>query len=603
MCMAQRRTHVSSSHAEELEALLRSSTRSSRSDLKPVLIRLSSEVKKRAELSSLDSYGFFSATVEALSKIRGTSNYDLRLDCLFHIGQFFCRTGHESDAVSSTRLMSELATRAANKAWLRKSNLLAGIVHGEIGDATESVVKYANALALATELGDSPSEGTALIGLSATFNYGALYHESLRCAARAAAIFNDMKDGQFTAAHAYTNMAQAYLNLEDYSSGFEAIRMALSLSEEVHDGRSAFSRSIREFTYVQLALELGKIDEAREHSALCRQHSRWGDNPKSNVLADIAAGLCDVKAGDVERGFKDLDSALAKSFDFSLKVDALTALAKAYDEIGKPELALERLKELLGTVRAAREKGIFALMSVQPGDGIGARFLPNPNDLRALELREAKLEAKVAKREGFHSRMEMLERLAIAADLREEDSGEHGYRVGRLAALLAADLGWEPDACSALEMAARLHDIGKVGVPDRILFNSEKLREAEREFITTHTIIGSEMLAKSDIPHLRVAQEIALHHHEWWNGEGYPSKLRGNRIPLHARIVALADVFDALTHGRPFAQPWSADRALAEIRLRRGTQFDPDLADRFLTLIERLIREQPDLDDDLGKAC
>jgi putative two-component system response regulator len=270
--------------------------------------------------------------------------------------------------------------------------------------------------------------------------------------------------------------------------------------------------------------------------------------------------------------------------------------------VGKPELALEYMKELLGVVRAAREKGIFALMSLQGDDTLTARFIPNRDDMRSLELREAKLEAKVAKREVFRSRMEMLERLAVTADLKEESSGEHGYRVGRLAALLAADLGWDRDACAALDLAARLHDIGKIGVPDRILFNSQKLKDAEREFITTHTGIGSELLAKSDIPHLRIAQEIALHHHEWWNGEGYPSRLRGKRIPVHARIVALADVFDALTHGRPFAPPWSSKNALAEIRGRRGTQFDPDLTDRFVALLEKLLLEHADLDSYLGKA-
>ncbi len=491
--------------------------------------------------------------------------------------------------------------RVASKPWIRKSNVLAGIAYGEIGGVSESVIGYANALMLARELEDRQAEGAALIGLSATFNYGSLYHEALRCSQGAAMIFEELGDFAILA-HALTNMAQAYLSLEDYTRGFDAIEKALRLSPEAHDGRSAFSLCIREFTYVHLALELGKVGPAREHSVLCHQYSLWGGNPRAKVLADIAVGLCEVKTGNPERGFKYLDSALSNSTDFSLKLDALKALASAYEEVGKPEIALERLQELLGAVRAAREKEIAAVMSVQSGDFPEKQFLPSTNDMRALELREAKLEAKVAKREVFHSRMEMLERLAIAADLKEEDSGEHGYRVGRLSALLATELGWESEACTALEMAARLHDIGKVGVPDRILFNSQKLKDAEREFIATHTIIGSEMLAKSDIPHLRIAQEIALHHHEWWNGEGYPSKLHGKRIPVDARIVALADVFDALTHGRPFAKPWPAEEAIAEVRRRRGTQFDPELTDRFLALVERLLREQPNLDDYLGKA-
>jgi putative two-component system response regulator len=129
-----------------------------------------------------------------------------------------------------------------------------------------------------------------------------------------------------------------------------------------------------------------------------------------------------------------------------------------------------------------------------------------------------------------------------------------------------------------------------------------ELKEAERHFISAHTVIGAELLAKSNIPQLRMAEEIARHHHEWWNGEGYPSKLAGKRIPIHARIVAIADVFDALTHGRPFSPPWSMDRAAEEIRSRRGTQFDPELTDLFLDLIVRLRVEHDDLDEYLGRA-
>ena len=200
------------------------------------------------------------------------------------------------------------------------------------------------------------------------------------------------------------------------------------------------------------------------------------------------------------------------------------------------------------------------------------------------------------------SRVEVLERLAVAADLKEEASGEHGYRVGRLAALVGAQLGWDTDASNALDLAARLHDLGKIAVPDRILLTSEDLKEAERQIISAHAVIGAELLAKSRIPQLQLAEEIARCHHEWWNGEGYPSKLAGKRIPLHARIVALADVFDALTHGRPFAKPWSMDQAIEEIKKRRGTQFDPELTDVFVNLIQRLRTEHEDLDEYLGRA-
>jgi putative two-component system response regulator len=258
------------------------------------------------------------------------------------------------------------------------------------------------------------------------------------------------------------------------------------------------------------------------------------------------------------------------------------------------------MEEILAHYRSVREKGFDALLSVH--EKTDAPLVSEYHDLHALTLREAALRAKVAEREKIASRIEMLERLAVTADLKEESSGEHGYRVGKLSALLAEDLGWPRDACYAIDLAARVHDIGKIGIPDRILLSSKKLKDAERHFMSTHTSIGGELLAKSNFPQLRMAEEIARYHHEWWNGNGYPSQLAGKRIPLHARIVALADVFDALTHGRPFAKPWPMDKALEEIKSRRGTQFDPELTDIFIALIERLRLQHDDLDEYLGRA-
>ena len=168
--------------------------------------------------------------------------------------------------------------------------------------------------------------------------------------------------------------------------------------------------------------------------------------------------------------------------------------------------------------------------------------------------------------------------------------------------MLATKLGWVPDSASALESAARLHDIGKIAIPDRILLNTKALQEAERHFVSTHTTIGAELLGRGNSLDVRIAEEIARHHHEWWNGEGYPAKLKGKRIPIHARIVAVADVFDALTHGRPFSPPWQIDRAIEQIKAGKGTQFDPEITDVFVDLIAKLRNEHADLDEYLGRA-
>jgi putative two-component system response regulator len=445
----------------------------------------------------------------------------------------------------------------------------------------------------------------AFNNLSVALNYGGLYLEALGCSRKATGLVlanPSLIDMKILLATSYTNMAQCYLYLEDFAKGFEAIQRALAASERVESASEAYAMTIRHFICVQLVLEIGDLALARDHSELCRTHSQWGNNPRCRVVADIAAGLCEIQGGNVERALKLLVSALQHSADHALRIDALAALVKAFDEAGKPEDALEHMEALLATVRATREQSICALLSL-PSDGPPERFSrPDSLYLRTLETREAQLRARVAEREAMNSRLEMLERLAVTADLKEEASGEHGYRVGRLAALVSVELGWEKRASLTIDVAARLHDIGKIAIPDRILLNSNALRDVERDYMRSHTSIGAELLGRSNASQLRMAQEIAQYHHEWWDGSGYPSKLSGKRIPIHARIVALSDVYDSLTHGRPFADPWPVDRALKEIRDRRGTQFDPDLTDVFLDLVERLRTEHSDLDSFLGMA-
>ena len=193
--------------------------------------------------------------------------------------------------------------------------------------------------------------------------------------------------------------------------------------------------------------------------------------------------------------------------------------------------------------------------------------------------------------------------MAVAADIREDISGEHGYRVGRLSALLAKEIGWDRDACAAIDIAARLHDIGKIGIPEKILFDRRTLKGAEKHFIASHTVVGAEILSKSEIPQVRLAEEIARCHHEWWDGTGYPKGRKGPAIPKSARIVALADAFDAMTHGRPYAQAIPAKAALDQIATLRGRQFDPELTDHFLALVRRLAAENPDMDGYLARAA
>jgi putative two-component system response regulator len=182
------------------------------------------------------------------------------------------------------------------------------------------------------------------------------------------------------------------------------------------------------------------------------------------------------------------------------------------------------------------------------------------------------------------TRLESVERLARLAEYRDDATYEHPQRVGRTAALLAEQLGLAKDVVASIRRAAPLHDVGKVGVPDRILLKPSRLTAAEFELMKNHTLIGAEILAGSSWPILQLAEEIAISHHERWDGTGYPDGKVEDEIPISGRIVIVADNFDALTHSRPYADAWDPEKAAAEIRRQSGQHFDPDVVDAFGSL-------------------
>ena len=205
---------------------------------------------------------------------------------------------------------------------------------------------------------------------------------------------------------------------------------------------------------------------------------------------------------------------------------------------------------------------------------------------RALRAQNQQLEQRVRERTRSleSAQLEILERLARAAEYRDDDTGEHTERVGRIAALLARALGLREAEVELVRRAAPLHDVGKIGIPDEILLKPGKLTDAEFAQMQTHTTIGVKILSGSRFPILQLAAEVALTHHERWDGSGYPHGLAREAIPLPGRIVAVVDVFDALTHERPYKAAWPVAAAVAELRRQRGRQFDPSVVTAFLTL-------------------
>ncbi len=218
------------------------------------------------------------------------------------------------------------------------------------------------------------------------------------------------------------------------------------------------------------------------------------------------------------------------------------------------------------------------------------------NDLLSNYQKELEIEVARRTEELQHAfekikaaSLETIYRLSVAAEYKDEDTGAHIKRMSLYCAAIARRMGLDEHTVETILYAAPMHDLGKIGIPDRILLKPGKLDAEEWEIMKQHTVIGVDILKGSDAECIRQGEIIARTHHEKWDGSGYPDGLKGTEIPIFGRIAAIADVFDALTSKRPYKEAFSVEQSLAMISAERGSHFDPEVVDAFLDILDEIL--------------
>lgn len=245
----------------------------------------------------------------------------------------------------------------------------------------------------------------------------------------------------------------------------------------------------------------------------------------------------------------------------------------ARDYVTKPF----NLSELLSRVRNLLEMKLLQ------------NHMLNQNQILENMVEERTADLLNTKQNLHETRLQVIQRLGLAAEYRDNETGFHIIRMSKISALLGKVAGMSEEEVDLLLNASPMHDIGKIGIPDNILLKPGKFEPQEWATMQTHAQIGAEILSGDDSDLLTMARDIALTHHEKWNGKGYPNGLSGENIPLPGRISALADVFDALTSERPYKKAWSVEKSVALIQEERGQHFDPRLVDLFMDNLDEII--------------
>lgn len=345
----------------------------------------------------------------------------------------------------------------------------------------------------------------------------------------------------------YINLGLVHLHLENYLTAQKYQKLALesAIAQNLHP---------REASAIRLAGRIAQAQGAYDQ-AIAHHHSAL------SIFESLKA------VNEIHTTYQDLERTYVALEDYP---NAYTHAKEAHRlELSIRTEATERQLKVLVAQRKLEQVQTQAEIDRLRGEELERLVLERTNQLESAHL-------------------ETLEKLSIAAEFRDSDTGQHTLRVGNRAAQVGEVLGLGADLVHTLRLAARLHDVGKIAISDTILHKPGKLTFEEYEIMKGHTLAGAKMLEQGGSVLLEMAEQIALSHHEKWDGTGYPKGLKGEEIPLEGRIVAVVDVLDALTSERPYKQAWTLEEAMNEIRAQSGRHFDPKVVDALEQVIQKL---------------
>ena len=329
------------------------------------------------------------------------------------------------------------------------------------------------------------------------------------------------------------------------------------------------------------------VDDNAAQLTLLKRLLNSADYANIEILEDSKDALSFIVERQPDLILLDLNMPYFNGFDILAQMEA------ALPEMERPPVVVLTADERQSSKQRALDAGAADVMT-RPFNLEEIKLkVRNLLQMQALQQRvqasNVELESLVSERtrQLELAQVEMLTRLARVAEYRDDEAGEHIWRVSRTAGLIAQEMGQDETFSQLLTRAARLHDVGKIAIPDGVLFKPGKLTDAEFSIIKQHTAVGASLLSGGQSDLLRMAESVALNHHERWDGSGYPNQLKGAETPLEGRIVAVADAFDAMTHNSAHRKALSLDEAAGIITEESGKQFDPEVVSAFLRLHEK----------------
>jgi putative two-component system response regulator len=450
-----------------------------------------------------------------------------------------------------------------------------GLLHKDSGKFVIAIEYFVRGIGIARRLGDREGEAKAWGNMASLANMMALYEDGVKFARRALALVGGYptESSQMIRGAACQIIARASQALGRYEEAIISIRHA---ARQLPAPKSEFDYLMHvrlKHTHAVVALRLSELGEARVAANDASENAVHCNGSEAAVLSSVAGAMVDARAGNqVSADATTLRLLSEYGNDSALVFDLYFARLYVLEQAKRTEEADALRARFRGEWQKHKMKNVISQLRT-----LDDAASHDTNDSSDAAVRER------------------LEELAIIGELHDDSTGEHAFRVGRLSGLLALRIGLTQEHADALDIAARLHDIGKITTPPEILMKPGRFTDDEWGVMQEHAAQGHKILSTRKDPLMAMAAQIALSHHERWDGGGYPNGLKGNDIPQIAQIAALADVFDALSHERCYKPAWSIEASLAEIeRASRGygrQDFETKLADEFIKLVRELVEE------------
>jgi putative two-component system response regulator len=509
------------------------------------------------------------------------------VDALFHLSRNFYHASRPAQTIQAAALASRLAIALEQQQLLCKARGMEGIALCDLGRFAESAAAYVDFWMQARAIGDIAREILAIKNVGGLYCAMAQWEVAFKYVRRSCEMAVEHRHSHLELG-SRVNMANCALQLNDPASGLRALLPYTTGAPKLK--REAATRANAHITLGHLYLLTGDVGNARTHA---RESGRWAKlaGVKRTVqLHKALLGLIDVKSGAVESGLAAVERGLAfaRRVDHIDVADYLSMCVDACEAAGQSDKALGYLQELVTWKKKSvdaempRCEGLTEPLQSQAGTSV---FDDN------LRVRAHLLQADVRQRTRHFVETAINAEIASGHDLYRT------FRVANLARLLATAVGWDEERSTPLVLGAQLCNIGMMAIPTRIVQKLRALSDSESCILQDHTRYGAELLRKSKLKVLEVAAVVAEQHHERYDGSGYPHGLAGDAIAEEARIVAVCDAFDAMTHRRPWrASPLSIQAALNELTQGAGSQFDPQLVNAFIELIQRESSRQDDFD-------